>query len=112
MLVLVIGAHWIVLQSVAWVGMVVAYSQRSSLTEALAKTFDGQHPCCLCKLVKEGKESEQKQDSSKLVVKIDFFLEKHASTLTSTARYPQPAAPERQLRVRSDRPPTPPPRLA
>ena len=54
-LILAVGAHWIVLQSVAWAGMVINYSQNAPLTVALQKTFDGAHPCKLCKVVEEGR---------------------------------------------------------
>ena len=43
-LILAVGAHWAVLQSVAWTGMVISYSQNAPLTEALQKTFDGDYP--------------------------------------------------------------------
>jgi hypothetical protein len=65
-----IGLHWAFLQSLAWVGMVVNYSQSAPLKEALQKTFDGEHPCELCKQVAEGKkaqkDSEQKFEAKKL----------------------------------------------
>lgn len=55
-----IGAQWAVLQGVAWVGMAVSYSvQDGSITEGLSKTFDGAHPCPLCKAVKKGVKDEQ-----------------------------------------------------
>src|SRR6185295_12505017 len=69
-----IGGHWTLLQSVAWVTMAVNYSQTAPLNEALAKTFDGKHPCPICKLVTEGKKSERQQVLEKIVTKIDFFL--------------------------------------
>jgi len=34
-------AQWMVLQSVAWAGMIVSYSEKSPLKMALAETFDG-----------------------------------------------------------------------
>ena len=56
-----IGAHWALLQGVAWVGMAVTYSvERGSLMEGLEMTFDGDHPCPMCKAVKKGTESEKK----------------------------------------------------
>jgi hypothetical protein len=73
-LVMVIGGHWALLQSVAWVGMAVNFSKKDSFTTALQKTFDGKHPCPLCKLVKAGKASEKKQDLQKLEAKIDLQL--------------------------------------
>src|SRR6184192_2864605 len=61
-LVFAIGAHWTLLQSIAWVGMAVSYTQNSTLKEALLKTFDGKHPCTLCKVVQQGKNAQKKQD--------------------------------------------------
>jgi hypothetical protein len=50
------GGQWLVLQSVAWSGMLIRYSEDASLAEAVAKTFDGQHPCNLCKGIQEAKK--------------------------------------------------------
>jgi len=52
------GLHWIALQSVAWTTMVIEYSKRAPLREAVAQTFDGAHPCSLCHAVAAGKKSE------------------------------------------------------
>ena len=38
-------------------------STTESFCAALSKTFDGKHPCKLCKLVKEGKKSESKSEA-------------------------------------------------
>ena len=57
------GAHWMVLQSVAWTGMLFDYSHGASLTEAVQKTFDGKHPCQLCRTI-EGAEKQQKQQEA------------------------------------------------
>ena len=46
-----LGLHWGFLQSMARVGMVVNYSQGGTVGDALAKTFDGKHPCALCKAI-------------------------------------------------------------
>jgi hypothetical protein len=62
-LVLVTGGHWMALQSVAWAGMLIRYSQQGSVSQAILRTFDGQHPCRLCKVVREGRAEEQRQDS-------------------------------------------------
>jgi hypothetical protein len=68
-----LGFHWGLLQSVAWVGMMVNYSCQGSLKDAAAKTFDGQHPCPLCKLVREGKKSEKKPEAQQNVKQLDLF---------------------------------------
>lgn len=54
-----IGLHWVVLQSAAWVGMAVTYSVEKGVVEGLSETFDGEHPCPLCKMVNEGVKTEQ-----------------------------------------------------
>ena len=73
-LVFTIGAHWAILQTVAWAGMLLTYSQDASFESAVKNTFDGRHPCKLCKVVASGKASEKKQQTRKSISKIDVFL--------------------------------------
>lgn len=108
-----IGLHWAFLQSVAWVGMVVSYSQTDSLSVALEKTFDGQHPCRLCHFVKDGQQQEQqKQDAQKPGPKFDACLDADHTFVFATApeitASPLTASPC----ARFSAPPLPPPRLA
>ena len=56
-----LGGHWAVLQTGAWMGMVVQYSQQSGLKAGLAQAFDGEHPCPVCKAIQTGKKHEQKK---------------------------------------------------
>jgi hypothetical protein len=56
-----LGGHWVALQSLAWVRMIVQYSQQGSFTSALAKTFDGRHPCNLCVTIQQGRQQEQQE---------------------------------------------------
>ena len=49
------------LQTTAWVGMIVQYSQQAGLRAGLAQTFDGEHPCPVCKAIQDGKKHEQKK---------------------------------------------------
>lgn len=65
-LVATIGAHWALLQTVAWTSMIIRYSCHTSLTEAVDMTFDGKHPCCLCKFIQKNRAAEKKrhQDES------------------------------------------------
>jgi hypothetical protein len=111
-LVLVTGGHWAVLQSVAWVGMTIQYSRSENLTAALQKTFDGQHPCKLCKAVKEGREAEQKQPLLKVEVKFDFFLSACRSTIAPPVVLNEYNGYFQKSDGRGDTPPTPPPRFA
>ena len=55
------GGHWLALQGVAWVTMLVNNSKEGSLVEAVGKTFDGAHPCSLCKAVASGQDEEREQ---------------------------------------------------
>jgi hypothetical protein len=68
-----IGLHWFVLQSFAWTSMLIEYSKRAPLCQAIAQTFDGGHPCSLCHIVAKGKASEKKSDIQSPVPKIDII---------------------------------------
>ncbi len=69
-----IGLHWAALQTVAWTHMLVSYSQRTSLTAAVKMTFDGDHPCELCQLVKKGQSEGKKDDGVQTVLKWEAVL--------------------------------------
>jgi hypothetical protein len=60
----IMGGQWLMLQSVAWVNMVRDYSQNQSLSQALKKTFDGNHPCPLCRYIQKEKAA---QNSAKTI---------------------------------------------
>lgn len=42
------GVHLPLWQAVAWSSMLVSYSRDRSLGDAVAMTFDGEHPCPMC----------------------------------------------------------------
>ncbi len=66
MLVLSLGLHWALLQTVAWTGMLVTYSRDASFQDAVSKTFDGEHPCALCKVIKSGRAEEGRQEQQQV----------------------------------------------
>src|SRR5262245_11673850 len=68
-----IGLQWIVLQSLAWTTMLIDYSKRAPLCQAVAQTFDGAHPCSLCHVINKGKTSERKYDLQSPAQKIDMI---------------------------------------
>jgi hypothetical protein len=78
-----IGLHWMVLQSVAWTTMLVAHSKHARLSEAIAKTFDGAHPCSICHAVSKGKSSEKKSDARLPTQKIDMICAFRATSPAS-----------------------------
>lgn len=54
--------------------MVVSYSRSDSFTTAVKKTFDGEHPCKMCKIVKQGRQAEQEKPAAlKLESKMELF---------------------------------------
>jgi hypothetical protein len=55
----IIGGHWAVLQTTAWIGMIFQYSQHGGIRAGLTETFDGAHPCSLCRAIKAGNKKEQ-----------------------------------------------------
>jgi len=72
------GGHWIVLQSVAWGTMIVDYSRTSRFCEAVSKTFDGKHPCALCKSIEKTRNSENKSGVPMVIGKLDVFWQRGA----------------------------------
>lgn len=113
LLVLSLGLHWGLLQSLAWAGMIIRYSREAPLQEAVEKTFDGKHPCKMCLLVKEGREAEKQRDpkQAKPTPKLDLGLVWQAPALyVRCLREWVPPSEAVALR-RSEAPPRPPPRL-
>ncbi len=66
-----LGGHWTMLQSFAWMRMLAQYSRDSSLSTAFVRTFDGRHPCPLCLQIQEGREKEQRDKENSPWVRID-----------------------------------------
>ena len=66
------GGHWAVLQTAAWANMIRENLQMESFEVALKKTFDGQHPCPLCKKIESGKKSEKKSEFQNEIKKLEF----------------------------------------
>ena len=50
-----------VLQTTAWIGMAIHYSQQNGIVVGLAQTFDGAHPCSMCRAFKAANKQEQKK---------------------------------------------------
>jgi hypothetical protein len=61
------------LQSVAWTTMLADNLCTHSVKEAMTETFDGQHPCPLCKAIAAGKQSEKKTEFSFQSQKLEFL---------------------------------------
>lgn len=111
-----IGMHTVVIQSAAWAGMLVSYSlQNGSVTQAVADTFDGAHPCPLCHLAKktENTSSDDKQaPKAEGKVKLHLIAEATPPFVIDVLPPPVyfPAAEARPCVIRQT-PDTPPPRV-
>ncbi len=57
------GGHWAALQTIAWSGMLVARVQKMSFKEALATTFDGDHPCSMCAGIEKARDTDRANDA-------------------------------------------------
>jgi hypothetical protein len=109
-LCLSLGFHWLALQSVAWTTMLFENVRHTSLTEAVAQTFDGRHPCNLCRAVSAGKKSEKKSEVLPTIAKLDLICTTRTwSCLPRSVRYQFPAV-FYFLPELSHAPPAPPPR--
>lgn len=71
------GGHWMALQSIAWVRMVIDYSQHSSFCEAVKSTFDAGSSYHLCVTVKKGHSEEKKNETMKHILKCEAVLAVH-----------------------------------
>ena len=112
-LIFSIGLHWVVLQSVAWAGMLVTYTvQQRSLLAGVSQTFDTEHPCPLCHAIKKGKKTEKKQSPQKdPCQEMNLALTFPARVvLTPPTPVLMPLADFADAIVRRIRPPRPPPR--
>ncbi|MEY4484365.1 MAG: hypothetical protein RL693_1817 [Verrucomicrobiota bacterium] len=110
-LFLSVGLQWACLQSAAWVGMVVSYSRQVNLGTAIAMTFDGEHPCNICKAVKKGQENQTGKNTKPaiqkfylMVTKVDRIFFEHGSMKVAGGLVLVSSNPH-------SRPPTPPPRV-
>jgi|SRR5580700_1484670 hypothetical protein len=71
-LVLTTGLHWAGLQTVAWTTMLANNLCSDSFSGAVCKTFDGAHPCCLCKAIAAAKKSQKKTDAITSMLKMEY----------------------------------------
>lgn len=107
-----LGLHWGMLQAVAWTRMLVEFSQSMPLGEAVARTFDGRHPCALCLEVRRGRQAESETIPGVVrpAVKLEFVLPKPVSPLLHAVEDPVVVLRETHAPARFEDPPKPRPR--
>lgn len=111
-LALSLGLHWTLLQSVAWVSMVVQYSAEAPIAVALLRTFDGKHPCQICEVVQTGANAEREQSDRFSPEKQDVLFQS-CCVVVNHPDLPVPVYPLSAFSSSSaTAPPKPPPRQA
>lgn len=104
-----LGMQWTVLQSLAWTTMLISRTGETSFVDAVRTTFDGRHPCSICRVVQKGKDAEKKQETNFTLKKIDATLARDIGTWVIARR---PAQEFAEIRLKADtrrEPPNPPP---
>jgi hypothetical protein len=109
-LVLSTGLHWAALQTVAWTTMFASNLQSDSFVQAVSKTFDGQHPCCLCKAIAAAKKSGKKSAAVLPGLKMEFTLVAGKISLFPPAPSALVLKNDILAEFFADKPPLPPPR--
>jgi hypothetical protein len=105
-----IGLHWVAIQSIGWTTMLIEYSKRVPLRQAIAQTFDGSHPCALCHVVTTGKKSEKKSEFQIPTPKIDLICLARVLRVVPPFVGFEYGAIDYSFSIIGDSPPVPPPR--
>ncbi len=90
--------------------MLVENARHAPLSEAVAKTFDGNHPCDLCHAVAAGKKSEKKSQALPITTKVDLLCPPRVVLLPPPFTDFEYTGLSQQGFLRSQAPPVPPPR--
>jgi hypothetical protein len=110
-LCLAIGLHWAALQSVAWTAMLIEYSKHTTLRQALTRTFDGDHPCAICKGISAAQHSPKKQQAPSVVNKPDLICTTRTFEFIRSFEQFQFPRSSAAFSEHGKSPPVPPPRL-
>ena len=107
-----VGLHWSFLQSLAWTTMLVDNLTAAPFSAALQRTFDGKHPCALCKAVAQGRKFEKKSETLLPLKKFEGLNEPPAVLVSTPALFPAISAQDAVFVTLLHAPPAPPPRAA
>lgn len=90
--------------------MLVGNLQSLSLSQAVVRTFDGKHPCALCKGIAKGKKSEQRSEFPSQIKKFEFLVAQGRFIFSAPSRCWVLTTGQEPLESVFFSPPTPPPR--
>jgi hypothetical protein len=99
-----------VLQSLAWTTMLAKNLRTASVSEAVGRTFDGEHPCALCKNIAKSKKAEKKSDLPPEFKKFEFSFSPSTFLFTPPSIFHKVHVVDAASDALTHAPPTPPPR--
>ncbi len=105
-----LGAQWTLLQTVAWTTMLANNLRTHSLSESLTRTFDGKHPCLMCRAIAAAKNSQGKNQSTLSWQKLEFPPVAQSFVLIAPTRSHLSPQADSFAASLPRKPPTPPPR--
>ena len=103
--------HFLVWQGFAWARMLQDFTQRETLSQAVVKTFDGRHPCSICRQIERTRQDRPAEVPVQLL-KLDSIASTPAMGFFAPGRADWPPATQRFSRTEPAAPDSPPPRLA
>ena len=92
--------------------MLAANLSTGPFTEAVQKTFDGKHPCSLCKAIAKGKSAESKKEFTTPLQKFDFPPVNEVFALVGPLNFQLIPMVDSIADFLTLQPPTPPPRCS
>ena len=101
-----------ILQSVAWTTMLVQNLHAESFEQAIVTTFDGKHPCCLCKQIAKAKQTEKKSDFQMDLRRLDFSYSNLALAFYPPSDFYELRAADETALLIDHAPAVPPPKAA
>ena len=81
-----------------------------SLSESVARTFDGKYPCPICKAIAAGRQSEKKSEFTAQTQKLEFPPAKENFVLIAPSRFQLLPVADTFAESLPQQPLTPPPR--
>jgi hypothetical protein len=106
-----LGLHWAFLQSIAWVAMLAGNLQTTVFTVAVVRTFDGKHPCPLCKAIAQSKKADKKSEFPALIKKLEFLSHAEGQLPAVPSHFWLITSGDTFAPSRPNVPPAPPPRV-
>jgi hypothetical protein len=111
MLLGVMGGPWPAMQIIAWTTMLATNLRAHSFSQAVTRTFDGEHPCNLCKAIAAGTKSESKSEPAPPVIRQEFVPMSRSFAVVVSDRLAFRITSAKIVSSLTDQPPTPPPRF-